>query len=336
MKNETSSRRPLTRRGILKSAATIGLAAPLVAKFTPAIAAWPDRPVRLVVPFGPGGPVDVAARLLQPLLADELKTSIFIENKPGAAGNVGVGIAANAEADGYTVLVTSNTIIINPLLYKSVPYDFGRDFLPLVDVAGSPTAYTVHPRLGVNTVAEFVALAKQKSGGLNFSSAGFATPAHLAGEFLKSRAGIQMTHVPFNGAGPASQAVLAGTVDMASAALPGAHPHLVAGTLKGLAVTGEKRWFDLPDVPTMVESGYPGFVLDTYVMVLVPAKTPPEIADRLGAATRKVLELADTRTKLRGVGLEVTAGKAEELKARITREQPLWREEGKMAGTRRK
>lgn len=332
MKTNSSSTGSLTRRRVLKTAATIGLAAPLVAKLGPAYAAWPDRPVRLVVPFGPGGPVDVAARLLQPLLNDELKVSLFIENKPGAAGNVGVGQAANADPDGYTVLVTSNTIIINPLLYKNVPYDFEKDFAPLVDVAGSPTAYAVHPRLGVNSVAEFVALAKQRAGGLNFASAGFATPAHLAGEFFKNRAGIEMTHVPFNGAGPASQAVLAGTVDMASAALPGAHPHLVAGTLKGLALTGEKRWFDLPDVPTMVESGYPGFVLDTYVMVLVPAKTPPEIAERLSAATRKVLELPETRAKLRGVGLEVTAGKAEDLKARIARELPLWREVVQIAG----
>lgn len=332
MKNNNSSAGLVTRRGLLKSAATIGLAAPLVAKLSPAYAAWPERPVRLIVPFGAGGPVDVAARLLQPLLNEELKASLFVENKPGAAGNVGVGLAANAEPDGYTVLVTSNTIIINPLLYKSVPYDFEKDFVPLVDVAGSPTAYAIHPRLGVNSVAEFVALAKQKAGGLNFASAGFATPAHLAGEFFKNRAGIQMTHVPFNGAGPAAQAVLAGTVEMASAALPGAHPHLVAGTLKGLAVTGEKRWFDLPDVPTMVEAGYPGFVLDTYVMVLVPAKTPPQIAERLSAATRKVLQAPEVRTKLRAVGLEVTASTGDELKARIAREQPLWREVVQIAG----
>ena len=332
MKKDRSSAGSLTRRRLLKTAATIGLAAPFIASLSSAYAAWPDRPVRLIVPFSPGGPVDVAARLLQPLLNDELKTSFFIENKPGAAGSVGVGQAARADADGYTVLVTSNTIIINPLLYRSVPYEFERDFLPLVDVAGSPTAYTVNPRLGVTTVAEFVALAKQKAGGLNFASSGFATPSHLAGELFKNRAGIQMTHVPFNGSGPASQAVLAGTVDMASNALPGAHPHLVAGTLKGLAVTGEKRWFDLPNVPTMIESGYPEFVLDTYVMVLVPAKTPPEIAEALSAATRKVLELPETRAKLRAVGLEVTAGKAEDLKARIARELPLWREVVQIAG----
>jgi tripartite-type tricarboxylate transporter receptor subunit TctC len=313
-----------TRRRVLKAGAAFAAALPFVSRR--AHAAWPDRPIRLIVPFGTGGPVDVVARLIQPMLGDELKTTLFVDNKPGAAGNIGVGMAARAEPDGYTVLVTSNTIVINPLLYKSVPYDLERDFVPLVDIAGSPTAFTVHPRLGVNTVAEFVALAKQKAGGLNYSSAGFATPAHLAAEFFKSRAGIEMTHVPFNGAGPANQALLAGTVDMASGALPAAHPHIVAGTMKAIAVTGEKRWFDLPSVPTMVDAGYPGFVLDTYVMMLVPAKTPPEAIERLSAATLAVLKNPEVRGKLRGAGLEVSAGGPAELKARIAREFPLWQE----------
>lgn len=321
----------ISRRGLMKAAAA-GIAAPCILRVSPALAAWPDRPVKLLVPFGVGGPVDVVTRFLQPLLSDELKASFFVENKPGAAGNIGVGQAAIAEPDGYTVLVTSNTIVINPLLYKSVPYDFDRDFMPVIDVAGSPTAYSVHPRLGVNTIGEFIALAKQKPGALNYSSAGFATPAHLAGEFLKSRAGIQMTHVPFSGAGPANQALIAGTVDMSSAALPGAHPHIVAGTIKGLAVTGERRWFDLPNVPTMVEAGYPGFVLDTYTMMLLPAKTPPEIGERLGAAARNILTRVDIRDKLRAAGLEPSAGGPAELRARIARELPLWREVVQMAG----
>lgn len=320
----------LTRRRVLQTAAAFSAAAPFLSRN--AYAAWPDRPVRLLVPFGAGGPVDVVARLMQPLLGEELKTTMFVENKPGAAGNIGVGIAARAEPDGYSVLITSNTIVINPLLYKSVPYDLERDFVPLVDIAGSPTAFTVNPKLGVNTVAEFVALAKEKKGGLNYGSAGFATPSHLAGEFFKNRAGIEMAHVPFNGAGPANQALLSGTVDMVSGALPGAHPHLVAGTLKGIAVTGEKRWFDLPNIPTMVEAGYPGFVLDTYVMMLVPTKTPPEVIERLSAATKVVLQKPDVVAKLRTVGLDPTAGGPAELKARIARELPLWKEVVKVAG----
>ena len=321
---------PITRRRVLQAGAAFAAAAPLLS--TRAYAAWPDRPIRVVVPFGSGGPVDVIARLLQNPLQDELKASLFIENKPGAAGNIGVGIAARAEPDGYTVLITSNTIVINPLLYKSVPYDLERDFLPLVDIAGSPTAFTVNPKSGINSVAELIEFAKKKPGGINYSSAGFATPAHLAAEFFRSRAGIQMTHVPFTGAGPANQAAIAGQVDMASGALPGAHPHIVGGTLKGIAVTGEKRWFDLPNVPTMVEAGYPGFVLDTYVMMLVPSKTPTEIADRLSAATLAVLKKPDVIAKIRTAGLEVTAGGSKELKARIAREFPLWQEVVKIAG----
>ncbi len=324
------SRPTLTRRRLLHTSAAFTAAAPFLV--TRAYAAWPERPVRIIVPFGAGGPVDVVSRLLQPLLAEELKGNFFIENKPGAAGSIGVGQAARAEPDGYTVLITSNTIMINPLLYKSVPYDLEKDFLPLVDLAGSPTAYAVNPKSGIKTVAEFVAYAKDKKGAVNYGHAGFATPSHLAGEFFKNRAGFEMTQIPFNGAGPANQALLGGQVDMVSGALPGAHPHLLAGTLTGLAVTGEKRWFDLPNVPTMIEAGYPGFVLDTYTVMLVPAQTPPEAVEKLSAATRKILTKPEVRDKLRTVGLEVTAGGPDQLKARFARELPLWRDIVKIAG----
>jgi tripartite-type tricarboxylate transporter receptor subunit TctC len=328
---KTPTNRPaLSRRRFIQAGAA-GLAAPFFIRN--AYAAWPDRPVKIVVPFGTGGPVDVLARQLQPLLAAELgNASMFIENRPGAAGNIGVGIAARSEPDGYTILMTSNTIVINPLLYKNVPYDLERDFEPLVDLAGSPTAFTVNPRSGIKTVAEFVERCKATKGGLNYGSAGFATPAHLAAEFFKNRAGIELTHVPFNGAGPANGALIAGQVDMVSGALPGAHPYIVSGTLTGLAVTGEKRWFDLPNVPTMVDAGYPGFVLDTYVMCLVPKKTPPEVGEKLVAAFKKILSQEDVKARLRTSGLEPTAGGPAELKARIARELPLWSEVVKIAG----
>jgi tripartite-type tricarboxylate transporter receptor subunit TctC len=324
----------LARRQILRGGAALavaGVASPFIGQRT-ALAAWPDRPVRLLVPFGAGGPVDVVARLLQPALGDELKASVFVENKPGAGGNIGVGQAARAEPDGYTVLVTSNTLVVNPLLYASVPYDPIKDFSPLVDIAGSPTAFAVHSELGVNTIAEFVALSKQKRGGLNYGSAGFSTTAHLAAEFFRSRAGIEMTHVPFNGAGPAVQALIGRQVDMVSGALAGAHPHIVAGTLKGLAVTGEKRWWDLPNVPTMVESGYKDFVIETKVMMLVPAKTPDEIEERLASATIAILKTTDMRDKLRKAGLEPSALGPSVLKARFEREMPFWAEIVKAAG----
>ncbi len=312
-----------TRRRLIAGAAAV-VAMPLIGRFSTALAAWPERPIKLLVPFGPGGPVDVIARVLSPLLTEALGASVVVENKPGAGGNIGVGLAARAEPDGYSVLVTSSTLVVNPMLYPSVPYDPVKDFAPLVDMAGSPTAFAVQPRLGVSNLAELVALAKRRDGKLNYASSGFATPAHLAAEFLKIRAGIDMVHVPFNGGGPAVQSLLTGAVEMVSTALPGAHPHIQAGTLKGIAVTGEKRWFDLPDVPTMVEAGYPGFVVDTFTAMLVPVRTPVEIGERLSRETIAILMREDVRARLRTLGFEASAGGPDALRARIARELPMW------------
>jgi tripartite-type tricarboxylate transporter receptor subunit TctC len=313
----------ITRRTVLKSAGAAAIAAPMIG-LRSAHAAWPDRPVKLLVPFGPGGPADVIARLVGTALSERLGQSFFIENRPGATGNIGMGLGARAEPNGYTIIVTSNTFVINTKLYNNIPYDPVNDFLPLVDLASSPTAYAVHPALGVTKLPEFVALAKERRGQLNYAHSGLGTPAHLAGEFLKIRAGIEMTAVPYNGGGPAVQALLTRAVDMTSAALPSSHPQIVAGTLKGIAVTGEKRWFDLPDIPTMVELGYPGFVLDTFTCLLAPAKTPREIADVLSKETITILQRDDIKQKLRTVGFEANAGGPDALRARIARELPLW------------
>jgi tripartite-type tricarboxylate transporter receptor subunit TctC len=304
----------------------------LVGHFRAAYAAWPERPVRLLVPFGPGGPVDVIARLIAPLLSERIGQGFFVENKPGATGNIGVGLAARSEPDGYTILITSSTFVINPFLYARIPYDPVADFLPLVDLAGSPTAYAVHPALGVNSIAEFVALAKERAGKLNYASSGFGTPAHLAGEFLKLRAGLDMAHIPYNGGGPAVQALLTRSVELVSAALPSVHPQIAGGTLTGIAMTGEKRWFDLPNIPTMIEAGYPGFVVDTFTCMLAPAKTPPEIADVLTRETIAILKLEDMQKRLRTVGFEASGGDLDALRARIERELPLWRDIANQAG----
>ncbi len=318
-----------TRRAVLKAgaiAAVNALAMPFIARFSPALADWPDRPLRLIVPFGPGGPVDVIARLMAPGLSDALKASVIIENKPGAGGNIGNALVARADPDGYTVLCTSSTFVINPMLYASVPYDPVKDFLPVADLAGSPTAFAVQPSLGVKTLAEFVDYAKQRKGQLSYAHSGFATPAHLAGEFFKIRAGIDMTAVPFGGGGPAVQSLMTGAVQMVSTALPGAHPHIVAGTLTGIGVTGEKRWFDLPQVPTIVEAGYPGFVVDTFTAMFLPAKTPQDIADRLTKECTAILRGPDMPARLHTVGFEASAGGPDALRARIARELPMWKE----------
>jgi tripartite-type tricarboxylate transporter receptor subunit TctC len=305
---------------------------PLIGHFSSAYAAWPDRPIKLIVPFGPGGPVDVIARLMLPGLTEALGTSVFVENRPGAGGNIGNALVARADPDGYTVLCTSSTFVINPMLYASVPYDPIKDFLPLADLAGSPTAFAVQPSLGVTTLAEFVAFAKKRSGKLSYSHSGFATPAHLAGEFFKIRAGIDMTAVPFGGGGPAVQSLMTGAVEMVSAALPAAHPHIRSGKLTGIGMTGEKRWFDLPEVPTIVENGYPGFVVDTFTAMLVPAKTPQEIINRLTKETVAILKRPDMQARLRTVGFEASAGGPDALRARIARELPMWKEIIQQAG----
>ena len=323
----------ITRRTVLKSGAA-AIAAPMIG-LRSAHAAWPDRPVKLLVPFGPGGPTDVIARLIGSALSEKLGQSFFIENRPGATGNIGMGLAARAEPDGYTIVITSNTFVINTKLYNKIPYDPVNDFLPLVDLAGSPTAYAVHRDFGVNTLPEFVALAKERRGQLNYAHSGLGTPAHLAGEFLKIRAGIEMTAVPYNGGGPAVQALLTRAVDMTSAALPSSHPQIVAGTLKGIAVTGERRWFDLPNIPTMIELGYPGFVLDTFTCMLAPAKTPREIADVLTKETIAILQLDDVKKRLRSVGFEATGSGPDALRARIARELPLWGDIIAQAGLKR-
>jgi len=318
-----------TRRAALKAggiAAASVVAMPFIARFSPALADWPDRPVRLVVPFGPGGPVDVIARLMTPGLSEALKASVIVENKPGAGGNIGNALVARADPDGYTVLCTSSTFVINPMLYASVPYDPVKDFLPIVDLAGSPTVFAVQPSLGVKTLAEFVDYAKKRKGQLSYAHSGFATPAHLAGEFFKVRAGIDMTAVPFGGGGPAVQSLMTGAVQMVSTALPGAHPHIVAGTLIGIGMTGEKRWFDLPQVPTIVEAGYPGFVVDTFTAMFLPAKTPQDIADRLTKECTAILRRPDMQARLRTVGFEASAGGPDALRARIARELPMWKE----------
>ena len=299
---------------------------PFIARFSPTLADWPDRPVRLIVPFGPGGPVDVIARLMAPGLSDALKASVIIENKPGAGGNIGNALVARADPDGYTVLCTSSTFVINPMLYASVPYDPVKDFLPVVDLAGSPTVFAVQSSLGVKTLAEFVDYAKKRKGQLSYAHSGFATPAHLAGEFFKTRASIDLTAVPFGGGGPAVQSLMTGAVQMVSTALPGAHPHIVAGTLTGIGITGEKRWFDLPQVPTIVEAGYPGFVVDTFTAMFLPAKTPQDIADRLTKECTAILRNPDMQARLRTVGFEASAGGPDALRARIARELPMWKE----------
>jgi tripartite-type tricarboxylate transporter receptor subunit TctC len=278
------------------------------------------------VPFAPAGPTDIMARILSTHLGEAINGTVIVENKPGAGGNIGIGGVAHAEPDGYTLLLTSSAYVVNPGLYAKIPYDPYKDFAPIAELGTSPNVILVNPTLGINSIADLVARAKANPDELNYASPGIGTTPHLSGELFKIVAGIQITHVPFSGAGPAIQAILSGTTQVASAALPPAHPHIESGALKALAVTGTHRWFDLPDVPTMIELGYKDFISDTFQGFLAPAKTSPEIIALLSAKSIEIVKRPKIADQLRAGGFEVLANGPDGMRKRIDDEVPKWRD----------
>ena len=319
-KSTRPSRRAVLRgAGLLIGAASFGSASAWAA-------GYPDRTVKIIVPFAYAGPTDIMARILSNHLGDAIGGSVIVENKPGAGGNIGIAAAAHAEPDGYTLLVTSSAYVVNPGLYATIPYDPYKDFAPVAELGTSPNVILVDPKLGVNSIAELVAYAKAHPDELNYASPGVGTTPQLSAELFKIVAAIQMTHVPFSGAGPAIQAILGGTTQVAFAALPPAHPHIESKALKALAVTGDHRWFDLPDVPTMVELGYKDFISDTFQGLLAPVKTPPAIVALLAAKSIEILKRPEITAQLRDNGFEVIANGPDGMRKRIEDEVPKWRE----------
>jgi tripartite-type tricarboxylate transporter receptor subunit TctC len=306
---------------LIGSAATTGLGSRRATA-----AGYPERPIKIIVPFAYSGPTDIMARILATPLGDAIGGSIIVENKPGAGGNIGIGAAAHAEPDGYTLLVTSSAYVVNPGLYTSIPYDPYKDFAPVAELGTSPNVILVNPKLGVNSIADLVAHAKAHPDELNYASPGVGTTPHLSGELLKIVGGIQITHVPFSGAGPAIQAILGGITQVAFAALPPAHPHIESGALKALAVTGQRRWFDLPDVPTMIELGYKDFMSDTFQGFLAPVKTAPAVIDLLAKKSIEILNRPSITKQLADNGFEVIANGPDGMKKRIADEVPKWRD----------
>ena len=313
-----------TRRSMLQGAGALALGAASLGR--PAAAAgYPERPVRIVVPFAAGGPSDLTARLMSDKLREALGQTFIVENRGGAGGNLGIAQVARSAPDGYTLLVVSSAFVVNPGLYKQVPYDPLKDFAPVAALDTSPNVFIATPASGITTIAELVARAKADPNALSYASAGVGTTPHLAGELLKITAGINLTHVPYPGAGPAIQAILAGTVPLMCASLPGAHPGILAGTLRPLAVTGEQRWYDMPDVPTMLELGFTGFVSETFHCMLAPAGTPAGIVDRLASVSLDALKQPAFHDKLRTLGFEVIGSGPDGLRRRIADEVPRFR-----------
>jgi tripartite-type tricarboxylate transporter receptor subunit TctC len=251
---------------------------------------YPTRPIKLIVPYAAGGPTDVLGCLIGDYLGRDLKRAVIIENKAGAQGAIGADAAAHAEPDGYTLFFPAGSIIVlNPMLYKKLPYDPEKDFRILGLITELPVVMEVHPSLPVKTVAEFVAYAKQNPGKLNFGSAGTGGTIHLAGEMFKQMAGIEMTHVPYKGAGPALTDLLSGNIQLMFDGLGTALPPIKAGLLKPLAVSSAERIADLPDVPTLAESGYPDYRVSVWYGVAAPAKVPDEVAQKISASLERAL-----------------------------------------------
>jgi tripartite-type tricarboxylate transporter receptor subunit TctC len=327
-----------TRRHIIKAAGALaaGIAAPSLLHVRSALAAYPDRPVRIVVANTPGGPSDIIARIMAVSMQEAMGGSVIVENKGGAGGNIGMGTVARSEPDGYTILLSTSAYSVNPGLYETLPYDPFKDFVAVCELAVSPHVFAVKPDLGPKTMKEFVALAKTNPDKFNVSAPPIGTTPQLQAEVLKLREGLQrMATVVFPGGGDALKALLTGTVQLSSGVLAPAHPHIQAGTIKGLAVTGTKRWHDLPEIPTMLESGYDDFVFETYTALMAPAKTPPEIVAKLEKTALDILSKPEMRERLTKSGFEVTAKDSKGHMARITKEVPMFRDIIAQAGIKK-
>ena len=294
--------------------------------FQPATAAevYPQRAIRLIVPFPPGGAGDILARMLSPKLGEALGQQIVVDNRGGGNQVIATQLTARAPADGYTVLLASTTHGINPGLLKNLPYDSIKDFSPITQIAESPIIFVAHPSLGVSTIQELIALAKSRPGRINYASPGSGTGGHMAVELLKLMAGIALTHVPYKGSGPALIDVIAGQVPvMAVSPLP-VLPHLRSGRLRGLATTGRVRARVAPELPTVADSGVPGYQASLWYALLGPAGIPQPVVNRLNMETSKVLKLSDVADQLLAQGAEPVGNSSQELAKHLRSEVERW------------
>ena len=321
---------PVARRAMLAVSLATWIASRGAAA-QPGGAAYPDRPVRFIIPSAPGGPTDVMARVVSAGLHAKFGQPALIVNRAGAGGNIGVVQVAKAPPDGYTLLIASTGFVVNASLFRDPGYDPFRDFLPITELGSSPNVILVHPSSPITSIAQLVDRAKAdqaRSGAhrLDIINPGQGSTPHLTAELLQLKAGIVVENIPYNGAGPAIQALLANTTPVGITALPPAHPHIKSGALRALAITAEQRWFDLPDIPTMQDAGYAGFVSETFQGMYAPAGTPAAIVERVVRDTLEVLRDPAVIEKLRGVGFEVRANGPKGLADRVAREVPMWRD----------
>ena len=283
--------------------------------------AWPSKPIRLVVPFTPGGVTDTSGRLIAEHLGKRLGQQIVVDNKPGASGNIGTAMVKTAAPDGYTLLLGfDGTMVVNPHVFSKIPFDTLKDFAPIGKIGDATLILVAHPDVPVKTPADVVALSKSQTGGLSFGSSGTGGTPHLAGELFKARTQANLTHVPYKGGGQALIDVIGGQIPLVFTAVAGAHGHVKAGKLRAIAVSSTQRSSSLPDVPTFIESGITNFVASSWVSILAPAKTPDAIISKLNMELNATLNDPVVREKLRILGIEPTPGSAEQFLEEMKRD----------------
>ena len=306
-------------------AASLLLAALLAPVALAQNAAWPDHPLRIIVPFPPGGPADVLARIAGEQLTQALGQAVVVENKPGAGGNIGMEQGGKAAPDGYTLtLAPVGNLTVSPYIYSRLPYDPVRDFAPVTVLAAVPNVLVVHPSVPVHSLRELIDLAKAKPGSLNFASPGNGSGPHLAGELLKRMAGIDLVHVPYSGVAPAMNGVLTGDVQLFFAQSSAALPQVKAGRVRAIGVASARRIDAAPDLPTLSESGLPGFDVTSWYSLVVPAATPPERIARLQEAIARGFARPEVRERIAGLGAEPVADTPAEFAALMQRESARW------------
>ena len=311
-------------RSIAAGAALIAASVPALAQ-TDAAAGYPRKPVRLIVPFPPGGGTDILARPIAQKLTERWGQQVIVDNRAGAGGTIGADLTAKSPPDGYAFMLgTNGTHGINQSLYRSLPYDTLRDFTPITLVAIAPNILVVHPSVPVKSVRELLALAKAKPGALNYATPGNGTPPHLAAEIFKSMAGVDLTHVPYKGAGPAVIDLLSGQMQLMFANAPVVLPHIRAGKLRSLATTSAKRLSILSDFPTIAESGLPGYEADTWYGMFGPAGMPAPLLDKINQDVVRVLTLPEIKQLFAGQGAEVSTNTPVQFAAVLKTEVAKW------------